>query len=80
MRLAEIKEVVVGEVPLAVARPVEDGYRAVGQGSHDSTFHVTEKFNRSSLGTLREAFFIISRAGCRGGYRAGYRAGYRVGY
>ena len=47
MRLAEVEEVVVGEVPLAVGVPVEDGDRAVREGRHHTAFHVTEILNET---------------------------------
>ncbi len=44
MRLSEIEQVVVGEVPLAVPRPVEDGDGAVGQRRHHPALHMSEKY------------------------------------
>lgn len=46
MRLAEVEQVVVGEVPLAVAGPVEDGDRPVGEGGHHTAFHMTGKVDK----------------------------------
>ena len=42
MRLAQVQDVVVGEIPLTVAGSVKDGYRAVGQGCHHSALHMAK--------------------------------------
>ena len=41
MRFAELKQVIVGEVPLAVAGPVKDCDRPVRKCSHHAAFNMT---------------------------------------
>ena len=47
VRFSKIENVIVGQIPLAVAGPVKDRDRPVGQRSHDSTFNMTRTKRRS---------------------------------